>query len=66
MDGTGCVPFIGVDLHKCTVTLQTVRADDEPVAARFGRFWSHAFAFCSTAVGVAGSEVGLSAIRPVW
>jgi hypothetical protein len=27
MDVTGFVTFIGVDLHKCTVTLSAVRAD---------------------------------------
>ena len=29
MDVTGFVTFIGVDLHKCTVTLRAVRADGE-------------------------------------
>lgn len=29
MGVTGFVPFIGVDLHKCTVTLRAVRADGE-------------------------------------
>jgi len=28
-DVTGFVTFIGVDLHKCTVTLRAVRADGE-------------------------------------
>jgi len=29
LDVTGFVTFIGVDLHKCTVTLRAVRADGE-------------------------------------
>jgi hypothetical protein len=36
MDVTGFVFFIGVDLHKCTVTLRAARADSESLGQLTG------------------------------